>query len=302
LLEYRETPIQTFDHPSCKHAGVQLLIKREDLNHSAVSGNKWWKLKYNLEVAESSGQEKILTFGGAYSNHIYATAAATKLLSLSSVGIIRGEQTLPLNPTLQFAKDQGMNIHYVSRTEYRNKETPEFINMLKDKFGDFFLIPEGGSNALAVKGCAEFAEQQLAHIDFDHLLMAVGTGGTIAGIITGLGGNKSIIGVPVLKNATFLKDDIARLIHAFSGKSFPNWSLLTGYDEGGYAKHTLRLRTFIAEVMRTHGIPLDHVYTGKLFFALIREIEAGAFRRGSTILALHTGGMQGLLPELRPDR
>lgn len=302
MLEYQETPIQTFDHPSCKQAGIQLLVKREDLNHPAISGNKWWKLKYNLQVAESSGQKKILTFGGAYSNHIYATAAATKLLNLSSVGVIRGEEMLPLNPTLQFAKDQGMVIHYVSRTEYRNKETPGFTDMLQDKFGDFFHIPEGGSNTLAVKGCAEFAEQQLAQIDFDHLLLAVGTGGTIAGIITAFQGRKNIIGVPVLKNATFLNEDIARLIHAFSGKSFPNWSLLTGYDEGGYAKHTSRLRTFIAEVTRTYGLPLDHVYTGKLFFALIKEIEAGAFRRGATILALHTGGMQGLLPELRPDR
>lgn len=301
MLEYQETPVQIFDHPSCKQAGVQLLIKREDLNNSAVSGNKWWKLKYNLQVAERSGLKKILTFGGAYSNHIYATAAATKMLNLSSIGIIRGEETLPLNPTLQFAKDQGMEIHYVSRAAYREKESPDFIDMLRDKFGDFFLIPEGGSNTLAVKGCAEFAEQKLSKIDFDHILMAVGTGGTIAGVIPALQRGKNIIGVPVLKNATFLPGDIARLIHEFSGKSFSNWSLLTGYDEGGYAKHTSRLRNFIAEMSHAYGLPLDHVYTGKLFFAMIKEIEAGTFKRGTTILALHTGGMQGLLPELHPD-
>lgn len=301
MLEYQKTPIQILDHPVCKKAGVELLIKREDLNHSAVSGNKWWKLKYNLLVAQSRGLKKILTFGGAYSNHIYATAAATRLLKLGSVGIIRGEETPPLNPTLQFAKDQGMEIHYISRTVYRNKDTPEFIEMLKYKFGDFWLVPEGGSNVLAVKGCAEFAGQQLAPITFDYLFTAVGTGGTMAGIIAAFHGSKSIIGVPIIKNPTFLNGDITRLIYEFSGKSFPDWSLLTGYDEGGYAKHTSRLRTFIVEMGRTYGIPLDHVYTGKLFFALIKEIEAGAFRRGTTILALHTGGIQGVLPELRPQ-
>ena len=273
-------------------------MKREDLNHPDVSGNKWWKLKYNLAEASKINQP-ILTFGGAFSNHIYATAAASAELTLRTIGMIRGEKTLPLNPTLQFAISRGMEIHYMSRAAYRLKSTAEFIQKLHLLYGPFFLIPEGGSNLLAVKGCAEFAERVLSKIDFDHLFLSVGTGGTMAGLISGLKGSKNIIGISVLKGGEFLKADIDKMVLDFSGKPYNNWSLLTQYHLGGYAKSTPELLSFVKQMKSTHDLPLDLVYGAKLLRAVIKEVESGSFKRGTTILVLHTGGLQGGGQELR---
>lgn len=291
MLPYTPTPVQEINHDVLKKAGVRLLIKREDLNHPDVSGNKWWKLKYNLAAAKQKDQT-ILTFGGAFSNHIYATAAAAHELKLKSIGIVRGEEIVPLNPTLQFAVNHGMEMHYVSREKYREKSTPEFAATLQQQFGAFYLIPEGGSNLLAVKGCAEFATTELSKIDYDYLWLPVGTGGTMAGLICGIHPNKNIIGVSVLKNGEFLNNEIKNYIEAFAGRAYHNWSLLTAYHHGGYAKATHALLSFIDEMKRLHDLPLDHVYTGKLLWAVMKEIESGMFKRGSTILALHTGGLR----------
>lgn len=271
-----------------------MLVKREDLNHVAISGNKWWKLQYNLEAVIKTQHQTILTFGGAFSNHIYSTAAAARELKLKVIGIIRGEQTLPLNPTLAFAVSQGMQIHYINRDAYRQKDSAEFLGELQNKFGPFFLIPEGGSNQLAVKGCAEFAGEQLAKIDFDHLFLPVGTGGTIAGMICGLKDTKEIIGVPVLKNGGFLSDEIEKMAAGFSGEEYNHWRLLTQYHHGGFAKMSAELLSFIEAMKIAHDLPLDPVYTGKLFWAIMKEVEGESFKRGSTILALHTGGLQGM--------
>lgn len=299
MLPYHTTPVQEIDeHPACRKAGVRLLVKREDLNHPLVSGNKWWKLKYNLMAALELTHRTVLTFGGAYSNHIYATAAAARGLRLRSIGIIRGEETLPLNPTMKFAADQGMELHYVSRSEYRKKTAEEFVSQLHAHLGEFYLIPEGGSNHLAVKGCAEFAKTELSTIDFDHLLLAVGTGSTVAGMISGLGGKKNILGIPVLKAGGFLTQEVARMTADFSGVIYSGWSLLTGYDAGGYAKATPDLLSFMREMKSRYDLPLDHVYTGKAMMATIKEIESGSFPRGSTILFVHTGGLQGTPPNI----
>jgi 1-aminocyclopropane-1-carboxylate deaminase len=291
-LIYKPTPIQEIRYPALEQAGIQLLVKREDLNHPYISGNKWWKLKYNIQQARSEGKKAILTFGGAYSNHIYATAAAAHENNLTAIGIIRGEQHSPLNPTLQFAQDRQMKFFYVSREAYKNKNTGPFIEEFKIRFGDPFIIPEGGTNRYAVKGCAEFAEGELAALSFDYLFLPVGTGGTMAGLICGLGGSKKIRGVTILKNGGFLHDDIRTLVTEFSGKDYGNWSLLTSYDHGGYAKTTNELQQFIAEMKEMHDLPLDPVYTGKLLWAVVKEAEKGAFPRGTTLLALHTGGLQ----------
>jgi 1-aminocyclopropane-1-carboxylate deaminase len=294
LLSYASTPVQEIvRHPALSKAGIRLLIKREDLNHPCVSGNKWWKLKHNLIEAVKEEHHIILTFGGAYSNHIYATAAAAASLGLKTIGIIRGERTDPLNPTLAFAAEQGMQIHYVSRSEYQTKSAEDFVESLRRRFGKFYLIPEGGTNQLAVKGCAEFAAAELSRLDFDHLLLPVGTGGTMAGIVSGLDRNKEVIGIPVLKGGEFLAGDIHKMIEAYTGTSLINWKLLTAYHGGGYAKITSSLISFIREMKMTYDVPLDPVYTGKLFWAVIKEAEAGSFKRGSTILVLHTGGLQG---------
>lgn len=261
-------------------------MKREDLNHPYVSGNKWWKLKYNLAEAQRLGKKTLLTFGGAYSNHIYATAAAAKELGHESIGIIRGEETLPLNPTLTFARLCGMRLHYVSREAYRHKHEPAFINELHDRFGDFYLIPEGGTNELAVKGVEEFA-QTLGN-DFDYLCCAVGTGGTLAGLVRGVGKEKCLLGVSVLKGGDFLVSDIKK----YSSIEYGNWSVLTSYHHGGYAKVSGDLRTFIMKAERNWLVLLDKVYTAKLFWAVVEEIKSGAFTRGCTILILHSGGLR----------
>jgi 1-aminocyclopropane-1-carboxylate deaminase len=291
LLSYLETPVQQVYTDSLTKAGVRLLIKREDLNHPLVSGNKWWKLKYNLEEARRLGYHKLLTFGGAYSNHIYAVAAAARECGFESIGIIRGEKTLPLNSTLSFATSRGMRLHYVSREAYRKKTGLEFVEDLKKTEGEFYLIPEGGTNELAIKGCAEFA-MKLQGISFDYLCLPVGTGGTAAGLITGLHGKGRVIGFSVLKDGHFLKDETRKMIYNYCGKEFLNWKIETEYHFGGYAKQTPPLLDFIRSFQNDHGIPLDPVYNAKMMFALLDQINQMKFENGATILALHTGGLQ----------
>jgi 1-aminocyclopropane-1-carboxylate deaminase len=293
MLPYTSTPVTEIKSKLTELADVRLLIKREDLNHPIVSGNKWWKLKYNLEEAKKKNAPAILTFGGAFSNHIFATAGAAHALGIRSIGVIRGEETLPLNKTLSFAKDYGMELLYVSRELYRKKTEPSFLQRLQDRFGDFYSIPEGGTNELALRGCREFAFDHLSKIEFDYLCLPVGTGGTLAGIILGLPPDKNVFGVSVLKDGSFLKEDIKRMLSPFGRQLMPTWKMLTTYDHGGYAKTTPELLRFMEDVMRDHDLPLDHVYTGKLLFAIFEEVKKGAFKKGSTILALHTGGLQG---------
>jgi 1-aminocyclopropane-1-carboxylate deaminase len=290
---YNPTPFERLILPVFMNAKVEVIVKREDLNHPFISGNKWWKLKYNLQKAMNSGFDKVLTFGGAYSNHIYATAAAASELGLQSIGIIRGEQTLPLNSTLNFAQSRGMHLRYVSRESYREKNDLTFVEQLENEFGKFFLIPEGGTNDLAVAGCSEFAKTQLASQDFDHFFLPVGTGGTMAGIICGFEGKKSITGIPVLKGGEFLEHDIRLLVKNNSGKNYGNWQLLTSYHHGGYARVSDELERFIVNMKVEHNLPLDHVYTGKLVWAVVQEALAGNFKKGEKILILHTGGLQG---------
>jgi 1-aminocyclopropane-1-carboxylate deaminase len=288
LLSYTPTPVQEIHDEMLHRAGIRLLVKREDLNHPQVSGNKWWKLLYNLEEARRLGKRTLLTFGGAYSNHIYATAAAARELGFRSIGIIRGEEAEPLNATLQFARQQGMQLQYISREEYRQKDSAEFQRQLYRQFGDVYVIPEGGTNALAIRGCKEFA-RVLSEISFDYACLAVGTGGTMAGLIEGLNADKRIVGVSVLKG-DFLTAEVDRL----SGhKAADKWSILTDYHHGGYAKTTLELLAFMQRMVQEHDLPLDQVYTAKLMWAVMREVECGVFDRGATVLAIHTGGLQG---------
>jgi 1-aminocyclopropane-1-carboxylate deaminase len=292
MLKYFPTPIHELQSEFLRNAGVRLLVKREDLNHPTVSGNKWWKLKYNLEEAKNKNAQGVLTFGGAFSNHIFATAAAAHELGLKSIGVIRGEESLPLNKTLAFAKKQGMELLNVSRELYRKKNESFFIQRLKDRYGDFYLIPEGGTNALAIKGCREFAMDHLSKTEFDYLCLPVGTGGTLAGITLGLPPDKTVIGVSVLKDGSFLTNEVKTLLNPFAHEPMAPWRSLTDYDHGGYAKTTPRLFDFIKHMKTDHDLPLDHVYTGKLLFAVVEEIKKGNFKSGATILALHTGGLQ----------
>ncbi len=293
-MKYSETPLIQLKNRLFDDFELTVLVKCEYLNHPEISGNKWWKLKYNLAKAKEEGFQKLLTFGGAFSNHIYAVAAAAKENSFESIGIIRGEETLPLNHVLAFAKSCGMKLHYVSREDYRKKNDLPFVASLKEKFGGFYLIPEGGSNSLAVKGCAEWAQKLKEEVSFDYICLPIGTGGTMAGIISGLKGEKEVIGFPVLKGAEFLEEEIKKLIHEYSGKEFSNWHLTYDYHFGGYAKSTLELLEFIDQFKIDFKIPLERIYTGKMMYGVFDLIKKGFFRKGSTVLILHTGGLQSV--------
>ncbi|MFC2094311.1 1-aminocyclopropane-1-carboxylate deaminase/D-cysteine desulfhydrase [Bacteroidota bacterium] len=288
-----DTPILKIDDPIIKDSGIKLFIKREDLNHPELSGNKWHKLKYNLIEAKEKGFETLLTFGGAYSNHIYATAAAGNLFGFKTIGIIRGEEHLPLNPTLSFAFSKGMKIHYVNRKTYREKNSTEFIKQLRQKFGNFYLVPEGGTNKLAVKGASEIISN--IDIDFDYVCCACGTGGTLAGLVTGLNGSKKALGFSVLKGGSFLLNDVEKLIYESIGKKHSNWDINLDFHFGGYAKINSELIEFIQRFQRITSIPIEPIYTGKLLFGVYNLILNHYFANGINILAIHTGGLQGLL-------
>ncbi|WP_299460173.1 1-aminocyclopropane-1-carboxylate deaminase/D-cysteine desulfhydrase [uncultured Microscilla sp.] len=274
---------------------VEVYVYRLDLIHPQVSGNKGYKLKYNLLTAKQQQKNTLLTFGGAYSNHIYATAAAGKKAGLKTIGVIRGEEHLPLNPTLQFATEAGMHLHYMDRSTYRNKKSEEVIAQLRQEFGDFYLVPEGGSNALAVKGCTEILPE--IKLDFDVVATACGTGGTLAGLVAHLDASKQVLGFPALKGGEFLYQDIAQLLDAYyTQEDLPDtrqsYTLMTDYHFGGYAKKKPTLERFIAEFQQKHHIPIEWIYTGKMFYGLYDLIEKRYFAPGTTIVALHTGGLR----------
>ncbi|TDN87119.1 1-aminocyclopropane-1-carboxylate deaminase [Salegentibacter sp. 24] len=272
--------------------GISLYIKREDLLHSEVSGNKFRKLKYNIAEALDQKMETLLTFGGAFSNHISATAAAGKLAGLKTIGIIRGEElagnlksTLNQNPTLQFANSCGMRFKFISRSDYRNKGDQGFLDKLKEEFGAFYYIPEGGTNHLAVKGCQEILNKN--DTEFNFIAVSAGTGGTISGLINASCQGQEILGFPALKG-----DFLAAEIKKFSFQD--NWKLILNYHFGGYAKVDSELINFINNFKDKYQIQLDPVYTGKLVFGIFELIKKGYFPSGSKILAIHTGGVQGI--------
>jgi 1-aminocyclopropane-1-carboxylate deaminase len=287
------TPILKIEDPLIKDSGIKLFIKREDLNHPELSGNKWHKLKYNLIAAKEKGYDSLLTFGGTYSNHIYATAAAGNLFGFKTIGIIRGEEQLPLNPTLSFALSKGMKIHYVNRKAYREKNSIEFIKHLRQKFGNFYLVPEGGTNKLAVKGVSEIISN--IDLDFDYICCACGTGGTLAGLVTGLNGRKKALGFSVLKGGGFLLDDVEKLIYESVGQKYNNWDINLDFHFSGYAKINSELIEFIERFQKITSIPIEPIYTGKLLFGIYNLILNNYFNNGTNILVIHTGGLQGLM-------
>jgi 1-aminocyclopropane-1-carboxylate deaminase len=277
--------LQKIDLPSQK---VSLYIKRDDLLHPYISGNKYRKLKYNLLEAKKQGKSSLLTFGGAFSNHILAVAAAGKDFQFKTIGIIRGEE-LPYkvheNYTLRMAREFGMELHFVDRATYQNKSNPEFIEDLHSRFSDFYLLPEGGTNELAVKGCEEIIGNEEQY--FDYLCVCVGTGGTIAGVINGSKDCQKVLGFSALKG-DFLRKDIAK----FANKK--NWNLITDYHFGGYGKLNDELINFMNQFYKDYKIPLDPVYTAKMLYGIFDLIETNFFSNGSKILVIHSGGLQGI--------
>lgn len=267
--------------------GIELWLKREDQIHTHISGNKFRKLKYNIEAAKAQNYNTLLTFGGAFSNHIAATAFAGKHYGFRTIGVIRGEElaTKKPNSTLQFAANCGMQLHFVTRTDYKRKDSEIFIKKLKERFDDFYLLPEGGTNALAIKGCEEILTEN--DQNFDVICCAVGTGGTISGLINASKKHQKIIGFPALKG-NFLQDDIRK----FATQS--NWKLNTDYHFGGYGKINEELIAFINQFNQKHNIALDPIYTAKMMFGITDLIQKNYFKPHTKILAIHTGGLQGV--------
>lgn len=269
--------------------GIELFIKREDLLHPVISGNKFRKLKYNIEEAKKLNHSVLLTFGGAFSNHILAVAGAGSEFGFKTIGVIRGEELenkIKENPTLAHAQALGMQFYFVSRTAYRDKESSLFISHLHEKFGDFYLLPEGGTNNLAIKGCEEILTLSDKH-NFSHIACAIGTGGTFSGLIHSSDENQQLIGFSSLKGS-FLSDVICNFVKK------KNWSINDTYHFGGYGKVNEELISFINSFYSQTNIPLDPIYTGKMVFGILDLIKKGYFPPKSKILMIHTGGLQGI--------
>lgn len=279
--------MQEIREPLFEERGIRLWIKRDDLIHPDISGNKWRKLKYNLEQAQRQQKQHLLTFGGAFSNHIRAVAAAAALMGFSSTGIIRGDEARALNANLDFAQRQGMQLVFWDRQRYREKDTPAYTELLKQEFPDSYLIPEGGSNSLALPGVAELFDE--IEIPFDWMCCACGTGGTLAGLVSKLRGRAQLIGFPALKGGGFLEKEILDLLGERENAGY--FSLETDFHFGGYAKKKPELLAFIRGFQERHCIPLDYVYTGKMMYGVYDKIEQEDFPSGSRIVVLHSGGV-----------
>lgn len=256
-------------------SGLDVSVLRLDLIHPQISGNKWFKLKYNLEEAKQQGCDTILTFGGAFSNHIHATAVACQQFGFKSVGVIRGEREAENNPTLSEAKKYGMQLIFISREDYRQKEDKEFIHGFRNWFGNFYHIPEGGNNEPGVKGCEEILPPGN---NFDVIFCACGTGTTFKGISGSLKPNQKLFGISVVKGDGALN-------------AVPN--MINDYHFGGYAKHTEELLKFKEQFEKENKIPLDYVYTAKLFYGVYDMILKNKIPANSKVLIIHSGGLQG---------
>lgn len=288
IFQHWNCPIAAVNLSAFELKDFSLSFVREDQLHPIVSGNKFRKLKYNLQAAQEQEQKTLLTFGGAYSNHIAAVAAAGKEFGFNTIGIIRGEELenkISENPTLSFAQHCGMHLSFISREAYKYKEEEDFINKLKNLYGDFYLLPEGGTNALAVKGCEEILGKN--SFAADYICVPVGTGGTMAGLVKASNSKQQVLGFSALKG-TFQTSEIAK----YTSKN--NFKITDAYCFGGYGKIDRELVRFINEFKEKTNIPLDPVYTGKMVFGIMDLLKKGYFRENSRIFAIHTGGLQGV--------
>ena len=288
------SPLQKIEDPLIEEKKLRLYLKRDDLIHERISGNKWRKLKYNLETLKEG---KILTFGGAFSNHVVACASICHDLNIKSIALIRGEESESLNDSLSLASDLGMQLEFISRAEYRKKEDPEFLKELKEKYGNPFIIPEGGANIQGLRGSAEMLDE--INIDFDVIVSAVGTGATIAGMSMALKKEQKAIGILVLKGGEYIEGEISKLLRrALSEedalKAIKKISLNHQYHFNGYAKINDDLIHFMRTFYSQHAIKTDPVYSGKSLYALYDMIRNDQFLPGSTIVYYHCGGLQGI--------
>jgi 1-aminocyclopropane-1-carboxylate deaminase len=290
------SPITQLDEPLLADKNIQLFIKRDELIDPVIQGNKWRKLKYNLLTAEEQSAKTILSFGGAYSNHLHALAAAGRLFNFNTIGIIRGERPATLSPTLQDMQDWGMQLEFISRADYRKQEASEFIQQLKQKYGQFYLIPEGGNNAAGRQGCAELLDELDEH--YDVICCEVGSGTQFSALVSQHATSSQAaqqthyLGFVVMKNPALLQ----QLEDYFQQQqvTYKNWSLNHDYHFGGFARANDTLHEFIRQYKQQHGIQLEPVYSGKMLYGIYQLIEQDYFKPGSRILAIHGGGLQGL--------
>lgn len=290
MLPYPNSPVQTLQSELFKEKKLTVLVKRDDLNHPVISGNKLRKLKYNLDFAKRNHYKGILTFGGAFSNHVYATAMACKLAKLNSKIIVRGCPLDPNNPTLKNARACGSELIAVDRLTYKKRYDPTYLTQLQSQFPDYWIVPEGGSNQFALEGLQELSKELPPS---DYIACAVGSGGTLAGLTLSSPSLTQMIGIAVLKGAEHLKSEIVDKYPAMAEHS--NWSLLDQFHDGGYGHFSSELWAFCQRIKNDHNIPLEPIYTGKLFYGLWQLIEQDYFKPHSTLCIIHSGGLQGLM-------
>ncbi|MFM5158467.1 1-aminocyclopropane-1-carboxylate deaminase/D-cysteine desulfhydrase [Aeromonas veronii] len=282
------SPLQRLHHPLLTRYDVELWCKRDDLIHPAISGNKWRKLKYHLLHAREHGKRHLLSFGGAYSNHIHALAAAGYQTGLRTTGIIRGEADAVSNTTLRDARRWGMDLVFVDRQSYRRRQDPDWLAQFDAP--DTLIVPEGGSSPLAIPGVAEL----VGEVPFspDLWVLPCASGGTLAGLIAGKRDREQILAIAVLKGGGFITDEVCRLHPAAT--SIPGWRIALDHHDGGYAKFSPALWQWVQDFSADTGLPLEPIYSGKAMWGLFRELAAGRIAPGSKIVFIHTGGMQGL--------
>lgn len=287
------SPLVELHHPLFNKFGVSVSVKRDDLIHPIISGNKWRKLKHSLATAKSSGKTGIVSFGGPYSNHIHALAYACKLEGLKSIGIIRGEPHYSTNATLSQAANFDMEFKFVSRQQYRERAEPTYLHLLQEEYPNYLIVPEGGSNQLALKGVAEVVTELKQQTSWDYLLTPVGSGGTIAGLLSANHQEHKIIGISVLKQDGYLEQEIRNLLAPIKIE-MKNWQVVNNYHCGGYAKFSKDDQQQIISIAKQLDIPLEPIYSGKMVLAFFDMLQNNYFRPNSHIILLHTGGLQGL--------
>ncbi|MDG1751910.1 MAG: pyridoxal-phosphate dependent enzyme [Thalassotalea sp.] len=286
--------LHTLQHPLFEQYQLNVQIKRDDLIDPIISGNKWRKLKYNLRHVKKEGFKGIISFGGAYSNHIHALAYACLQNNINTIGIIRGEAHYAHNFTLSKAKKWGMDLHFVDRKTYRQRDSTEYLLHLSQQYPDYFIIPEGGSNTLAIKGVAEISTELNKQTQYDTLIAPVGSAGTISGLITGDKNQHAILGIAVLKQQDYLQKEVYNLLETTGNKSVNNWKILNNYHDGGYAKFSQQSLKKLQDFSAKTGVPFEPIYSGKMILALLDLINTGYFKPHHRIVLLHTGGLQGL--------
>ena len=283
------SPITKLHSDFLSQKSIEVYVKRDDLIHDVISGNKWRKLKYHFIEAQKKKIQTILSFGGQYSNHLHALSYLSNISGFNSIGILRGNKNMQLNSTLSFCKSNNMLFHYINRYQYRfQKYSPEYLQQYKDLFGDYFLIPEGGNNILGVKGCLEILQE--VDVDFDYVCCSVGTGCTASGIIQSLNKKQFLIGFCPFQKVFEQKKNIERLCN----NNYVNWKLVPDLSFKGFGKIDTNLTEFVQKFYINYNIKLDLIYMGKLFYYLFNYIRKDFFKKKTKILVLHSGGLQGL--------